>query len=208
MNTTRIAISNKRLMAAGATLAAATVLAVATPELSAQRGAQRANQSTRAATNANSVETALRLAEHLELTPEQREQLEALRVDMLSKRAEHSAALMSLASEVRAGIRERGSVREQLAAAREDGRAGRQALVERYDGILTDEQKAELRRVTRRAAWRGDAMRGGGGVNRWRQGRGRPGIDRGRGLRGREPGHRGRGGERSRGWRRPGGPAD
>ena len=206
MNTTRIAISNTRLIAAGATLAAAALLAVTTPELSAQRGAARANQATRAATGANSVETALRLAEHLELTPEQRDRLEALRVDMLARRAEHSAALMSLASEVRAGIRERGSVREQLAAAREDGRAGRQALVERYDGIITDEQKEELRRVTRRAAWRGNAQRGGG-VNRWRQGRGRPGIDRGRGLRGREPGHRGRGGDRSRGWRRPGGPA-
>jgi len=217
-------ISRAVLRTAGATFAAATVMSVAVPDLSAQR-----RGSARTAVATNPVEQSLRLAERLELTQEQRDQLEAVRVGMLEQRAQHSAKLMSLQSEVRAGIRERGSIREALAPIREEAEAGRKALRDQYDGILTDEQKQELRQMTRRTAWRQGAVRGRTETDRWRdmrgrqgmdRGRGMPGrpgmdrgrgtrgqgqMDRGRGIRGRGQMDRGRGGERSRGWRRPGG---
>ena len=193
-------ISRAALRTAGATFAAAAVMAVAVPDLSAQR-----RGSARTAIGTNPVELSLRLAERLELTQEQRDQLEAVRVGMLEQRAQHSAKLMSLQSEVRAGIRERGSIREEFVAIREEAEAGRKALGEQYDGILTDEQKQELRQMTRRTAWRQGAVRGQTGTDRWRGTRGRPGMDRGRGIRGRGQTDRRRGGDRSRGWRRPGG---
>lgn len=193
-------ISRAALRTAGATVAAAAVMAVAVPDLSAQR-----RGSARTAIGTNPVELSLRLAERLELTQEQRDQLESVRVGMLEQRAQHSAKLMSLQSEVRAGIRERGSIREEFVAIREEAEAGRKALGEQYDGILTDEQKQELRQMTRRTAWRQGAVRGQTGTDRWRGTRGRPGMDRGRGIRGRGQTDRRRGGDRSRGWRRPGG---
>lgn len=193
-------ISRAALRTAGATFAAAAVMAVAVPDLSAQR-----RGSARTAIGTNPVELSLRLAERLELTQEQRDQLESVRVGMLEQRAQHSAKLMSLQSEVRAGIRERGSIREEFVAIREEAEAGRKALGEQYDGILTDEQKQELRQMTRRTAWRQGAVRGRTGTDRWRGTRGRPGMDRGRGIRGRGQTDRRRGGDRSRGWRRPGG---
>lgn len=195
-------ITNTVMRTAGATLAVAVMSAIAVPELSAQRRGSAG----RAASGTSAVEMSLRLAERLELTQEQRDRLEAVRVGMLEQRAEHSAKMMNLSSEVRAGIRERSAIREELAAIREEAVAGRAALREQYDGILTDEQKDELRRVTRRAAWRQDSMPGRPGVDRWRGTRGRPGMDRGRGGRGRPGMDRGRGGDRSRNWRRPGAP--
>lgn len=199
------------LRTAGTTFAAAAVMVMAATDLSAQRRGTGA----RADIGTNAVELSLRLAERLELTEEQRGRLESVRVGILEQRAAHSARLMNLQSEVRAGIRERGSIREEFAAIREEAEAGRKALREQYDGILTDEQKQELRQMTRRTAWRQGATRGRTGMDRWRGARDRPGMDRGRGMRGR-PGmdrgrgmrgrvgmDRGRGGDRSRGWRRP-----
>ncbi len=199
MISTHFTISNPVLRAVGATMAVAAMSTIAVPDLSAQRRGSAA----RAATGTTAVEMSLRFAERLELTQEQRDQLEAVRVGMLEERAEHSAKMMNLASGVRAGIRERSAIREELAAIREQAAASREALREQYDGILTDEQEDELRRVTRRAVWRQGAVRGRSGVDRWRGTRGRPGMDRGRGRPGMD---RGRGGDRSRGWRRPGGP--
>lgn len=195
-------MTNTVMRTAGATLAVAVMSAIAVPELSAQRR----GSAERAASGTSAVEMSLRLAERLELTQEQRDRLESVRVGMLEQRAEHSAKMMNLSSEVRAGIRERSAIREELAAFREEAVAGRTALREQYDGILTDEQKDELRRVTRRAVWRQESMRGRPGVDRWRGTRDRPGMDRGRGGRGRPGMDRGRGGDRSRNWRRPGAP--
>ncbi len=206
-------ISRAVLRTAGATFAAATLMSVAVPDLSAQRRGSAA----RATIGTNAVEQSLRLAERLELTQEQRDQLEAVRVGMLEQRAQHSAKLMSLQSEIRAGIRERGSIREELVGIREAAEASRKTLTEQYGGILTDEQKTQLRQMTRRTAWRQGAVRGRTETDRWRGTRGRQGMDRGRGtrgqgqmdrgrdIRGRGQMDRGRGGDRSRGWRRPGG---
>lgn len=174
-------ISKTVFRAAGATITAAAMIAIAVPGLSAQRRGAAAP----AMTGMSPVELSLRLAERLELTQEQRDQLEAVRVAMLEERTAHSAKLMSLQSEVRAGIRERTSVREEFSAIREEAEASRDALRDRYDRILTAEQKRELRQVTRRAAWRQGAARGRAGGDRWRGQRGRAGMDRWRGQRGR-----------------------
>ena len=181
-------ISRAVLRTAGATFAAATVMSVAVPDLSAQR-----RGSARTVVGTNPVEQSLRLAERLELTQEQRDQLEAVRVGMLEQRAAHSAKLMSLQSEIRAGIRERGSIREEFVGIREAAEASRKTLTEQYGGILTDEQKTQLRQMTRRTAWRQGAVRGRTGTDRWRGTRGRPGMDRGRGMPGRPGMDRGRG---------------
>ncbi|MXW19010.1 MAG: hypothetical protein F4123_04835 [Gemmatimonadetes bacterium] len=213
MITAHFPISNAVLRAAGATLAAGAVIAIAAADLSAQRR----GPALRAASGTTAVEMSLRLAERLELTQEQRDQLESIRVSMLEQRAGHTVRMMSLASEVRAGIRERSAIREEFAAIRGEAEEQRKSFREQYDGILTDEQKQELRQVTRRAAWRRGAVRGRAGMDRWRGTRGRPAVDRGRGVGGRagidrgrgwhgRPGlDRSRGGERTRGWRRPDG---
>lgn len=213
MITAHFPISNAVLRVAGATLAAGAMIAIAVADLSAQRR----GPALRTASGTTAVEMSLRLAERLELSQEQRDQLESIRVSMLEQRTGHSARMMSLASEVRAGIREWSAIREEFATIRGEAAEQRKSLREQYDGILTDEQKQELRQVTRRAAWRQSALRGRSGMDRWRgtrghpavdRGRGvggRPGIDRGRGWRGRPGMDRSRGGERARGWRRPDG---
>ena len=135
------------------------------------------------------VERALRHAEGLELTGGQQDQLEAIRADMVERRVDHSARMMRLASEARAGLTETGAVREALATMREEAGGSRRALREKYGEVLTDEQRQRLRRLTRRAAWHPRGARGGG-----------PGWDRGWGKRGRGAMERGRRGDRFRGW--------
>lgn len=217
MISAHFAISNAVLRTIGATFAAWAVMAIAVPDLAAQRGGARTGSAVRTATGATAVELSLRLADRLELTEEQRDQLESIRVANLEQRAGHSARMMALTSEVRAGIRDWSAIREEYAAIREETGAGRRTLREQLDGVFTDEQKEQLRQVTRRAVWRQGAVRGRSGMDRWRGTRGRPGMDRGRGVRSR-PGmdrgrgwrgwrgvDRGRGDDPSPGWRRPGG---
>ena len=193
------AISNAVLRTIGATFAAGAVMAIAVPDLAAQRGGARAGSAVRTTTGVTAVELSLRLADRLELTQEQRDQLESIRVASVEQRAGHSARMMALTSEVRAGIREWSDIREEFTAIREETGTSRRTLREQLDGILSDEQKGQLRQVARRAAWRQGAVRGSSGMDRWRGTRGRPGMDRGRGVRGR-PGM-----DRGRGWRgRPG----
>ena len=168
---------------ATATFGLLAALAVSTADLTAQRPA----------TGATAVETALRLADRLELTQEQRDELEAIRVELLEQRAAQSTRLMTLTSEIRAGISERGALRQEFAAMKEQGEASRKALRAQYDEIFTDEQKQQLQRLNRMSTWRQQGARRG------------PGMDRGRGIQGRRPMDRGRGGDRFRGGRRPGG---
>ena len=179
-----------------ATFGLLAALAVSTADVTAQRPAP----APRAAAGGTAVETALRLADRLELTQEQRGQLEAIRVELLEQRAAQSTRLMTLTSEVRAGISERGAIREELAAMREQGEESRKALRARYDEIFTDEQKQQLQRLNRMSAWRQQGARRGPGMDRGRGIRDRGPMDRG--IRGMD---RGRGGDRFRGGRRPGG---
>lgn len=193
MNTALFAISKPMPGIAAATFGILAAIAVAAPDLSAQR---RGFAPPAPASGALTVvERALRHGDRLELTQAQREQLEAIRAGMVDQRAEHSARMMRLASEVRAGLSERGAVREALASMREKAGAGRRELRGKYDEIFTDEQKLLLRRMARQemGRQRGAGVRGSG----W---------DRGRGIRGRGAMDRGRDGNRFRGRRPPGGP--
>lgn len=190
MNTALFTISKPMSGIAAATFGILAAVAVAAPELSAQR---RGFAPPAPASGALTVvERALRHGDRLELAQAQREQLEAIRAGMVNQRAEHSARMMRLASEVRAGLSERGAVREALASMREKAGASRRELRGKYDEIFTDEQKQQLRRLARQATWRQRGARRGG-----------PGWDRGRGIRGRGAADRGRGGDRFRGRRPP-----
>lgn len=194
MITAPFAISKPTLTTAAATFGLLAALALAAPGLSGQRPSSMPHASAPGALRA--VERAMRLGDRLELTQEQREQLEAMRAGIVEQRADLSARIMRLASEVRAGLGEAGAVREALAAVRKEARAGRREFRGRYGEIFTDEQKRQLRRLDRRWAWRQRGARGGG----------HPGWDRRRGVRGRGAIERGRGGDRFPGRRPPRGP--
>lgn len=149
-----------------AALTLAATGALAAQELEGQRrggaGIGARSGSARGA-GGSAVEQVMRRADALELTQQQQDQLEALRVEVLEERTAHSATLMTLASEVRAGIREPASMREELATLREAGAETRGNLRERLGAILTEDQQEELRQLARRAAWRR------GGVDRDRR---------------------------------------
>lgn len=175
-----------------ATIVLAAAMAAAAPHLEAQRRGSPHRTADRSALQL--VERALRLGDRLELTPEQRDRLEAIRTGMVERQADRSARRMRLASEVRAGLSEAGAVREALAAMREESGTSRREFRAQYAEIFTDEQKQQLRRLVRQGAWRQRSARGRG-----------PGWSRGRGPGGRGAMDRGRGGDRFRGWRPPGG---
>ena len=165
---------------------------IGTPELTAQR--QAAALGGRDA-GAGMVERAIRLANELDLTQAQREQLEAIRVEALEERTSHAVRFMTLTSEVRAGIREPEAIRQELAAIREGGEAGREAFRSRFTEVFNEDQRQQLRQLARRGAWREPGVR--------RESR----LERQRGVRRQGSYDRGRGGARFRGRGRPGGRA-
>ena len=182
------------------------------PELEAQRwGGNRGggwSAGMRGGGGNLTVERVIRLADELELTAAQREQLESIRVELLETRTSRAVRQMELLSEIRAGIREPEAMR---ADARElAGQAGEtlDGMRDRYDGILTEEQREELRQLNRRTAWRERGVRnsrGGERFDRMRDSRGRGAADRWRGAMDRDRG-RGRDDDpRSRGPRGRGG---
>lgn len=176
-----------RANAATFTLIFAT--AIGTPESDAQqRGA-----GARTTAGTALVEQAIRLADELELTQAQREELESIRVDVLGERTSQAARFMVLTSEVRAGIREPEALRQEFAALREGRAADRDAFRDRFTEVLTDDQREQLRAMTRRGALRQRGIRDGSR------------IERQRGLRRQGAPGRGRGGSRFRGRTRPGG---
>ena len=171
-----------------ATFALVAATTIGTPELAAQRQGPGA----RTAAGATAAERAIRLADELELTAEQRTQLESIRLEVLEARSERAATVMALVSEVRAGIREPEGMRQELAALREARGAGGEALRDRFSEVLTEDQKEQLWQMGRRGEWRR------GGVP------GRSRLDRQRGLRRQGSFDRGRSGFRSRARNRPG----
>ena len=170
---------------AAAALAILFAAAIAPTGLDAQRQGSRA----RAAAGAAPVERAIRLADELELTADQRTQLEGMRTELLEQRTARAAALMALRSEVAAGIREPEAMRQALTEQWRGGADARESLRDRFSEILTEDQREELQRMNRRtiARQRGPANRGR--------------IDRQRGPRGTRPFDRGRRPSRSRGDR-------
>ncbi|MDE2784789.1 MAG: Spy/CpxP family protein refolding chaperone [Gemmatimonadota bacterium] len=178
-------ISRINLLAAAA-LAILFAAAIAPSGLDAQRQGSRA----RAAAGAAPVERAIRLADELELTPDQRTQLEGMRAELLEQRTARATALMALRSEIAAGIREPEAMRQALTEQWRGGADARESLRDRLSEILTEDQREELQRMNRRAI-----ARQRGPANRGR-------IDRQRGPRGTRPFDRGRRPSRSRGDRR------
>ena len=176
-----------RVVAAAFGLALAA--GVAAPELDAQRrwdggrggarwDADRARDlgARRGAGGDFTVERVIRLAGELELTETQRGQLEAIRVELLEMRTARAARQLALMSEIQAGIAEPEAMRAWTREGAEEGRETLGDLRERYQAILTQEQSQELRRLTRRSAWRDRDARGGResrGGGRIRDSRGR-----------------------------------
>lgn len=183
MNTARCNI--RTITAAALVLMAATAIGAQDAE-----GQRRGNMGMRAGnTGLAPVENALRRADALELTEDQRTRLEALRVGALAERTASAARLMELASGIRSGTVERAAIREEMAALRDAGAAARENLRDQLGEILTSDQQQELRRAARRAAWqnrrgtmpRVDRQRGpwrGRGVDRSRRGPWGPRRDR------------------------------
>ncbi len=172
-----------RFSRAAAVVATLMVTALFTTEVEAQRPGAGARAAVGAGTGA--VERAIRLADELELTAEQRSQLDAMRVEILEQRTAQATALMTLRSEVAAGIREPEAMREAMAAYWSEGRADRESLRDSFDGILTDGQREQLQRMNRRGAWRQRAMRGRAEIEGPRRSRDGRAFNRGRGGRGR-----------------------
>ena len=190
MITTPFTITKPLARTAAATIGLLATMSLAAPDLSGQRRDSAPRIATTGALTV--VERALRHSDRLELTQSQREQLEAIRTGMVDQRAKHSARIMRLTSEMRAGLSEPGAVREAVAAMREKAGASRRELRGKYDEIFTDEQKLLLRRLARQGTWHQRGVRGRG-----------PGWDRGRGIRGRGAVDLGRGGDRFQGRRPP-----
>ncbi len=171
------------LASAGLTLALAMVATTTGLQ------AQRQGPAGRGAVGGGAVERSIRLADELELTADQRAQLEAIRVEMLEQRTAQTTAMLALRSEVAAGIREPEAVREVLAERLSAARATGESVRDRLGDILTDEQQEELRGMNRRAMWRQRGMRDRSRIGGQRGWRGDRRFDRGRG----------RGGQRDRG---------
>ncbi len=151
--------------------------------------AQRQGSRARVAGGASPFERAIRLGDELDLTAGQRTQLEAIRVEMLEQRTARASALMELRSEIAAGMREPEAMRRALAEQWSGGADTRESVRDRFNEILTEDQRDDLRRMNRRAI-----ARQRGPANRGR-------IDRQRGPRGGRPFDRGSRPSRSRGGR-------
>ncbi len=170
-----------------------TVMAVA-PDVAAQRwgGANRGGWSAgmrtagaRIAVGNLTVERVIRLAGELELNAEQREQLESIRVELVEARARQAVRRMGLLSEIRAGIREPEAMRAEARESAAQARESLGGIRDRYAEILTEEQRREIRELSRGAGWRAQAVRNGRGSARFdllRDSRGRGAPDRWRGA--------------------------
>ena len=158
-------------LGAAALAALAAPISYAAPELAAQHRGQGAMQGGRMG-HAAILERVLRHGDRLDLTDEQRGQLEELRVDAVERRAERAAALIRLGSEARAGLLEDGAARERLAEMRMASVENEKRLREHFAAILTEEQMAGLKEAAAKRGgghrMRRGGVRGGQGWMRWR----------------------------------------
>ena len=168
----------------GAMFGLMVVAMAVAPELTAQRwgGGNRGGIGLAGAGNLT-VERVIRLADELELTAAQREELESVRVELLEARTGRAVSGMKMLSEIRAGIREPEAIRTAAGEAAREAREMLSGVRERLSGILTEDQREELRRLNRQVALRERGARDGRGgalLDRMRDRRGRVGIGRGR----------------------------
>lgn len=127
------------------------------------------------------VERTLRLADEIELSGDQRAELEAIRQELVRARADEMVRMLELTSEVRAGLREPEALREALRGQRDAMDERVTATSERVDAVLTEAQRERLDELdARRGAWRegGRGWRGrrGGPPGLRRMQRNRPGA--------------------------------
>ena len=174
-----------RLTHATAALTVALAMTVTTTGLQAQR--QGAGG--RMVGGGGAVERAIRLADELGLTADQKTQLDAIRAELLEQRTARTTAMLTLRSEVAAGMREPEAVREVIVEHLGAARAAAESVRDRMGEILTDEQQRELRSMTRRTMWRQRPARDRSRIEGQRGWRGGRQFDRGRGR----AGQRGRG---------------
>ena len=136
-----IAISQFRNFAIAATL----LLAVTIP-VSAQ-GAMRGPG--RDGPRAHPVETALRLKDELKLNANQVSQLEALREEIVAQQQASAQKMIDVRSRLAAGLVKREDVRKEFEGNRDALREVIKQRHERFEKILTEEQRTQLREKTR-----------------------------------------------------------
>lgn len=93
---------------------------------------------------ANAAERALRLADEIELSDDQRNELETVRQEMIQTRGTEMIRMLELSSEVRAGLREPEALRDAMREHREAMDEARTLTGERIDEILTGDQRERL----------------------------------------------------------------
>lgn len=182
-----------KVQVAAAVFGVMAAVTTVVPEVAAQRwgGGQRGGDrdagwsaGVRGGGGNLTVERVIRLADELELTEAQREQLESIRVELLEARTGQTVQRMELLSEIQAGIREPEAMRAHARELAGQARGSLREMRGRYEEILTEEQREELRRLNRRNALRDPGVRNsraGGRFERMRDSRGRGAMDRRRG---------------------------
>ncbi|MGI9628877.1 MAG: hypothetical protein ACR2QM_18725 [Longimicrobiales bacterium] len=135
-----------------ALVAGLLVVVFGVQEAQGQRGRRGGDSQGRAAMRGaapTGVERAIRLADELELSDDQRAQLEGLRVELVEIQSERAARRVALGSQLRAGLLEpealRGEMEEFQSAAQEAAEATRASV----ESLLTEEQMDELTEMTR-----------------------------------------------------------
>ena len=160
-------------LGAAAMAALAAPISYAAPELAAQHHGKGAMQGGRMG-HGTMLERVLRHGDRLDLTDDQRGQLEELRADAVERRVEHAAALIRLSSQARAGLLEDGAARDRLAEMRGASVEKEKKLHEHFATILTEEQMAGLKEAVAKRGGEHRMRRGGmrGGHGGWMRGRG------------------------------------
>jgi len=139
-----------------AILSGTVLLAGGLTSLAAQETPGASNRAERMRTHPARVAAALRLADELELSNQQRAELNHLRLEILEGQVRTATARIELRSEIQAGLREPEAMRAQAQDGREARRESRTALQERFNAIITEDQRAQLRNMARNGR-RGDA---------------------------------------------------
>ena len=163
----------KTMMTIGVALAATFAVA---GDLAAQRGA-RGGPDGVGDRQGLQVERLMAIAEELDLTEAQLDELDALRQAQLALRQERSNERLRIRSESAAGQLDRADVRERMQEGRAEARANAESVQEQLEGILSIDQREELlelrtqsmrhRRGMRSRGPRGQGMRGRGMRGPW-----------------------------------------
>ena len=91
------------------------------------------------------IETALRMKTELKLSEAQVSQLEALRNEVVAQQQAQASKMIDVRSRVAAGLIQREEVRKEFEANRETLHKSADQRRERFQKILTDEQRTQLR---------------------------------------------------------------